>query len=243
MTKLISVLLFLFYSVVPAQLMGPKISTQESEFDFGDIVEGELVSHKFSVYNTGDDVLKIEKVKASCGCTVAKPQKDELAPGEMTDINVEFNSARRNGHQQKFVYVFSNDPNNPELRLSFTANIISKQEEEENTTVLYPKLQLDKTQHNFGTVNEGDVLNLDIAFKNTGKATLEIKDVTSSCGCTAVLLSSKTLAPGESGNLKIEVDTSNRSGRITRTVTILSNDPVDPKQVLILYMNIVKGNT
>jgi hypothetical protein len=242
MKKLFPVIFLFFYSVVSGQLMGPKVSTQDSEFDFGNIVEGEIVSHKFTIYNTGDDILKIEKVKASCGCTVAKPQKDELAPGEATEINVEFNSARRNGVQKKYVYVFTNDPNSSELRLSFTANIISKKIDDQEGT-LYPKLILGKTQHNFGTVNEGDILDLSIEFKNTGNSTLEIKDVTSSCGCTAVLLSSKKLDPGETGNLKIEVDTSNRSGRITRTVTILSNDPVDPKQVLILYMNIVKGNT
>ena len=79
-----------------------------------------------------------------------------------------------------------------------------------------------------------------VEFKNIGNAVLNITDVKTSCGCTAALLSSKTLQAGESGTLRIDLDTSNREGKLTRTVTLLSNDPQEPNQTITLFVNIQK---
>ncbi len=70
---------------------------------------------------------------------------------------------------------------------------------------------------------------------------LEIKNIKSSCGCTAALMSEKNLKPNETGKLKIEFDTKNLSGQIARTVTLYSNDPKNPTRVLTLIANIEKG--
>ena len=103
------IIYFLFVSTILAQFGTPKIVPLEREFDFGDISEGEIVTHDFIIFNKGLDVLKISKVKASCGCTAVEPSKKELVPEDSTKIRVKFNSARRKGEQRKFVYVFSND--------------------------------------------------------------------------------------------------------------------------------------
>ena len=79
-----------------------------------------------------------------------------------------------------------------------------------------------------------------ISFKNDGKGVLVISDVKTSCGCAAALLSSKTLQPGESGNIRIELDTANREGKLTRTVTLYSNDSQQPNQTITLFVNIEK---
>ena len=109
--KIISIFLslFLVQSVVIGQTVGAQVSSPENRFDFGDIQEGQVVSHSFEIFNSGDEDLIINKVKASCGCTAAQPEKDILKSGESTKIKVKFNSSRRSGKQKKYVYVFSND--------------------------------------------------------------------------------------------------------------------------------------
>ncbi|MDH3268449.1 MAG: DUF1573 domain-containing protein, partial [Ignavibacteria bacterium] len=77
-------------------------------------------------------------------------------------------------------------------------------------------------------------------FANKGSSVLSIKDIKTSCGCTAALLSQDNLAPGQEGTIKVELDTKNRSGKMSRTVTINSNDPKDPAKVLTIYADIVK---
>jgi len=220
-----------------AQFSEPKIVATEMKFDFGDINEGEVVTHKFIIFNKGGDLLKITKVKASCGCTAANPTKTELVPEDSTNIEVKFNSARRHGKQRKNIYVFSNDPETPQLRLSFTANIISTKGVNNSSQ---PVLHLSKYSHNFGKVTEGDILDLEVDVKNVGNSLLEIKKVKSSCGCTAALLSSKKLMPNEIGKLKIEFDTNNLFGQVARTVTLFSNDRKNPTRVLTLIVNIDK---
>jgi hypothetical protein len=238
MKKLILGFLLLLFSITYGQIVGPKISYQESNFDFGDVNEGEVVVHNFEIYNTGGDVLKINHVRASCGCTAVKPEKDVLEPGEGTTIKVSFNTTRRKGKQRKHVYVLSNDPENPEVRLSFTANI--NEVAEGKKTSSRPVLKFDKYQHNFGRVTEGEVAEWNVGFRNLGNKPLNIKEVKSSCGCTAAVLSSKNLKPGEEGELNIKFDTKDRSGKVTRTVTVFSDDPDQPRQIITLYVAINK---
>lgn len=120
----ILILFCLIISLVFAQRAGAKIFVQQSQFDFGKIKAGAKVNHDFVIHNKGGDTLKINNVRASCGCTAVKPEKSILLPGESTKINVMFDSNGRTGQQKKFVYVDSNDKENPYLRLYFTADIL-----------------------------------------------------------------------------------------------------------------------
>jgi len=227
--KIISVLigLFLIPALVIGQTVGPQITSPEISHDFGDINEGVVVTHEFEVFNSGDEDLVISKVKASCGCTAAQPEKDVLKSGESTKIKVTFNSSRRSGKQKKSVYIFSNDKINPQYKLAFTANIVKKEANPGvSSSVESARLVVANKKHNFGDVAEGKKVDLNVQLKNSGSKLLSIDKVKSSCGCTATLLSKNELKPGESTNLKIELDTSGRKGTLLRTVTIHSNDPI-----------------
>ena len=239
MKKKIAFLFLIFASLAYSQLVGPKIVVQSPNHNFGDIVQGEKVQHNFVVANTGGDKLVITNVRASCGCTAALPDKKELAPGESTNIKVEFNSTGRVGKQDKTVYVTSNDKENPEIQLKFTGNVVKKETANVKTSS-GPSLDVPKTQYNFGQVIEGKVVDHIFTFKNNGDAPLTISEVKTSCGCTAALLSKKELAPGEEGELKVELNTANRSGRMSRNITIISNDPKEPQKHLTIYAEILK---
>lgn len=230
---------FVFTNLLFAQFNQPKIEATKNFHDFGTVVEGQIVSTNFEIVNNGSGELKIDRVNASCGCTAAQPKKNILKPGEITSIKVDFNSSGRLGPQEKFVYIMSNDPLTPELKLSFKCVVVDKSVASQAKAKL-PKLKLSKTEYNFGDVEEGKLVETKISFKNIGQATLEINDVKTSCGCTAALVSSKKLQPGESGNLRIELDTNGRDGKFTRTVVIYSNDPEGPNQVITLIANILK---
>lgn len=230
---------FLFVAMGYSQFTGPKIVVQIPEHDFGEIIQGEKVQHNFVVTNMGDDVLSITNVRASCGCTAALPDKNELAPGESTNIKVEFNSKGRTGKQNKLVYVTSNDKENPQLQLKISGNIV-KETANLKAVKPGPSLDIPSAQYNFGKVTEGKVVDHIFTFNNAGDSPLTIKEVKTTCGCTAALLSKKELAPGEEGTLKVELNTANRSGKMTRNVTIISNDPEDPQKSLTIYAEILK---
>lgn len=220
--------------VLHAQLSGPKIFVPNNTYDFGEITEGETASYNFIIVNNGGDELKIERVISSCGCTAAEPQKRNLAPGESTLLNVAFNSTNREGNQYKVVTLITNDPDNKEQRLIVQGKVVPKKKD----TNEGPKAYFEKTQHDFGLVDEGVVLPVIFTVKNNGKKDLEIKDIKTSCGCTAANPDKKLLKPGETTKIKVELDTSNRMGKMRREVSVFTNDEENPRQILTLYAEI-----
>jgi hypothetical protein len=86
----------------------PVIKFAEENFDFGKIIQGEKVSHTFSFTNEGKSNLIVASAKASCGCTVAEPPKEPIAPGAVGKIEVVFDSNGKSGHVTKSISVVTN---------------------------------------------------------------------------------------------------------------------------------------
>ncbi len=225
-----------------AQVLGPRISLSEKRFDFGKIKQGEIVKHDFRITNTGDDLLIINYIRASCGCTAAKPAKTDLKPNESTMLHVEFNSAHKIGKQIKRVYILTNDKKNPQTTILITGEVF-KNGSSKNLTANAARIQFEKLYFDFGTIPEGKVVGTTVKFKNTGSGVLRIKDIETSCGCTAALISKKVLKPGEEGKIRIEFDSTHKQGKIARTVTVYSNDEQNSRSVITIFANVVKkGN-
>ncbi len=87
------------------------IEFEETEFNFGELTEGDKATHVFKFKNTGKHPLKIENARGSCGCTVPEWPKGEIGVGEEGEIKVVFNSRGKRGQQSKSVSIFANtDP-------------------------------------------------------------------------------------------------------------------------------------
>ncbi len=234
MIKKIFCTLLVAYSFGFAQYNGAKIEAKQSEYNFGDIKVGETVSFDFLISNVGSDTLTIKRIATSSGCSVSKLSKDFLLPFESTKLHVIFDSKNEEGKQEKFITVFSNDKNNPAFNLKLFGTVI----EENLTGNAKPRIYFPETEHSFGQVTHGDILNYVFKFSNTGTAPLKIKNIHTSCGCTAALLSSKILQPGQEGSIRVQLDTSKRMGQYYRTITIDSNDPDQPQKILKLYVDV-----
>jgi len=238
--KKIIILIIFLAGLSSAQVLGPRISVLKKEFDFGKIKQGEIVKHDFKITNTGDDLLIINFVRASCGCTAAKPRKTDLKPNESTLLHVEFNSANKIGKQIKHVYILTNDRKHPQTTLVIKGTVLKS---ESNIKVKRAHIWFEKLYFDFGKIPQGKIVSSTVKFRNTGNANLIIKDVKTSCGCTAALISKKVLKPGEEGKIRIEFDSTGKEGKISRTVTVYSNDLNNSRSVITIFANVVKkGN-
>jgi len=101
----------------------PIISPENDTHNFGTVWVGPKLQHTFKITNTGQKVLKITKVKPSCGCTTAGPYPKELAPGETGEFSFSMNSSKLHGNFQKNVSVESNDPVTPKIRLRLKGEV------------------------------------------------------------------------------------------------------------------------
>lgn len=95
-----------------------------------------------------------------------------------------------------------------------------------------PKITFDKTTHDFGTIPDDKSVDTVFRFTNTGKGTLEIIQAAGSCGCTVPALTKRTYAPGESGEIKVAFNPHNRRDKQHTQVTVTTNDPAAPAQLL-----------
>jgi len=105
-----------------------------------------------------------------------------------------------------------------------------------------PKIQLDEEVFNFGSVKQGARVTHEFKFKNLGDADLVITDVKTSCGCTAAVTSAKTIAPDGEGSLKVNFNSSGRSGTQNKTITVVSNDPENPRLMVRLTGKVDRGD-
>lgn len=62
-TACIALFLLYAYSAYAQEVLGPKMVLKEREFDCGEVKEGEVIEHTFSVLNQGDEPLEIVRVK------------------------------------------------------------------------------------------------------------------------------------------------------------------------------------
>lgn len=96
---------------------GPHMQLDETTFDFGEVLEGSIVSHDFIVSNIGTGVLKIDQVGPTCGCL--KSEFDEsIPPGGEGRITLTVDFADHEGPLERTVGIFTNDFDSPDATLS-----------------------------------------------------------------------------------------------------------------------------
>ncbi len=98
-------------------------------------------------------------------------------------------------------------------------------------------IEFDKTEHDFGTVKEGEIVKAEFVVKNTGKTDLVITNVQPSCGCTVPVWSKDPIKPGGTSKVVAEFNTSGKPNRQTKTITLLTNT-VKGTEVLTIKGNV-----
>lgn len=82
---------------------------------------------------------------------------------------------------------------------------------------------LDSTNKNFGTIAEGQKLEVAFHFKNSGNKPLVIARVQPSCGCTVAEQPTEPVAPGKEGNIKAVFDSEHHTGVNHKTLYVYAN--------------------
>ncbi len=87
----------------------------------------------------------------------------------------------------------------------------------------FPEMNFEVTEIDFGTHNEGDVLDTIFNFTNTGKLPLVITKVKTTCGCTTPFWPKEPIKPGEKSQIKVRFNTNHKPGKQSKTITIHAN--------------------
>lgn len=134
----------LLWGVTLGVWAGPRLSVSELIYDFGEIKEGILVVHTFLLANIGDAPLVFPRPPfIPCGCTSAGLPKDVLNPGESMPFEVRFESTGFGGYSVvKHVYLYTNDPNAPQVVLTLQGRVRPREPHEESAYTLRYRYRL-----------------------------------------------------------------------------------------------------
>jgi hypothetical protein len=157
---------------------GPTITFESTVQDLGEIGPSSRKSGEFKFTNTGDDVLKIQKVSKTCGCTTSKLDKKEYAPGESGTLKVTYRASKTPTTVKKNVYVTSNDQKHPKVTLTIQGQVVAKVEHNPRN------LQLMLRKDNAGCP--------EITLKSKDKKPFSIKRFQSTSQCISAEFDSST---------------------------------------------------
>lgn len=86
-----------------------------------------------------------------------------------------------------------------------------------------PAIRFEKTEHDFGAIIEGEIVEHTFNFTNTGGSDLVLTKVSASCGCTIPKYDTSPVAPGEQGKIVVSFNSENRKGNQSKTIKVLAN--------------------
>jgi hypothetical protein len=90
------------------------------------------------------------------------------------------------------------------------------------------EIKFKQTVFDFGEVNSGDEVSANFEFENVGDSVLIIKNVSTTCGCTTTQLEKLEYQPGEKGTIPAKINSKGYSGKVTKTITVSTNDEANP---------------
>jgi hypothetical protein len=97
---------------------------------------------------------------------------------------------------------------------------------------------IDSDIHNFGIITKGEVVKHTFKLKNISGKILQLERVQSSCGCTATLLSKKTLKPGEVASITAEFNSEGFSGFQEKHIYVYEKDNPTPIYTLTIQATV-----
>ena len=85
------------------------------------------------------------------------------------------------------------------------------------------QIQFDNTEIDFGTVDEGEIVEVKFTVLNSGKTDLIISNIQPSCGCTVPVWPKEPIKPGASSEVLANFNTSGKPNRQAKTLTLFAN--------------------
>ena len=164
----------------PLTFQPPTIEIPEAVYDWGAVLQGEVVTHPFRIKNTGGSVLRVEKVKPACGCTTVDYDK-EIPPGGSGTITLKVETQKFAGSVKKTAEVSTNAGRSSQ-RLTIQGKI-------DLAVEVIPKLP------RINVVRGVDAEPLTIKLKRAAAHKITVKSVTTKS--TVVKTELKAVEPGE----------------------------------------------
>ena len=106
-----------------------------------------------------------------------------------------------------------------------------------------PRMVVSVDSLEYGEIFDNKIIDKTFTIANEGASTLVIRGVKGSCQCTEPKIGDTVLDPGESTDVTVGIKPFNKTGNFRQRITITSNDPMNPNEVLEVNGLKLKGKS
>ncbi len=222
----------------PREIGALRVKT--NHISFGRLTEDDVQTKDIELVNDTDKPVKVD-FRTVPKHLVANVEPQTIPARAKGKLEVTYNAkeASTYGFASHRIYLSLDGSNDYRASLGVSATI-----EEDFSNLSAEELErapvaaFSEPAHDFGDMKQGDKKEHTFSLTNKGKSELIIRNVRSSCGCTAVAPSKKVIAPGESAPIKVTFDSRGKRGRQSKSITVITNDPKAPTSMLRVSCNI-----
>jgi len=217
------VLLILFLlPVVAGAVESPKLVVEESDYSFGQILQGTRIEHVFRFRNDGSAPLLIEKVRSSCGCTAALASATEIPPGAAGELRTTFDSGRFRGPVVKTVYLYVNDPMQSVAQFYLRGAV-------------KPELVLEPEQIDLGRLAPGGTTEVRVSLTNQGEQAITLSPPETTTPELQAEVAGTELPPGQKTQIVVRGTARDGKSGINGYVLIKTGSPRMPELRIPVY--------
>lgn len=220
--------------------IGP-LRAKTNHLAFNVIKENQIRKDSIEIINNSEQLVQLSfKTPPPHLSAVIRPEK--LAAKQKGYIVVTFDASKIKAYGFVMHRMYLNVDGQDDYRNSIAVSTTLEEDFSKLTPAelaAAPAAKFDAESFDFGNIKSNAKVEHTFLLKNLGKRDLIIRDVKSSCGCTAVSPSKNMIASNESVPLKVVFDASGKSGRQNKTITVITNDPKNPTSILRISSNIL----
>lgn len=195
--------------------IGPRMQVDKPVFDFGQVEQGEQVTHDFRFTNRGNRDLRVQSVKTSCGCTAAVIAADTIPPGTEGTIQATFDTKRFAGQKAKDIRVHTNDPFRPVTTLTLRGEITTE-------------VQIEPAQLYLGRLHRGSPITRTVTILYDENKSLEITDITNANSAISVQAEDARVEGKKGKALQVSVSKTAQRGPLNDTITVTTTSQRKP---------------
>jgi len=223
----------LFLTTILAVVLGcgaapgaPQLKFDSLVYDFGTTGQVPTVKGTFTFQNAGDTELEVRPPKPSCGCTVVAVKPDKLAPGDKGELSFTLNIGRGRGPMIKYITVPSNDPQQPQMKLTLKVTI-QPTFDVRPPTVLVQGLAIN------------DTTNVEVMVTRVDGQALEFKKLVPSSEMIQARAEPGPEGPNPSARIVLEIKGIGAPRRLNERLTILTGDDGAPELIIPVLGEVV----
>lgn len=218
------------------------IRIKNKTINFGRVTTEKAKEKVITVYNDSDEVLTFNETITGPDFISVKFDPVALNARSKGNLIISYNPDHEDnlGFNSHSINIHTDETSDQKKELHIVASIteyfppLSDEEKEKS-----PKLNIEERVFDFGKMKQENAYETEFTIRNTGKSNLNIRKIKSNCGCLIPMLNKYNIKPGKSAKLKMKFNAEGKRGNQIKNVTIYSNDPLDPTQMVTVKGNVI----